>query len=129
MAAVNILIIDDYSLGNQLTQIILSRSEIPVNVLFKESAEEGLAYLEETVHRDFPDIIISDIHLVQRNGIEFFEEISQKYPNSWDVAKFYITSSIAPEKEHIQKFSDAHITGFIEKPFMEDTFQQILENL
>ena len=128
MEPINILIIDDYTLGNHLTQILLSRTDIPVKVQFKESAEEGLEYLEETADEEFPDIIISDIHLIRRNGIEFFEEVSQKYPNSWDIARFYLTSSIAPARKYVQKFSDAHITGFIEKPFVEETFQRILSD-
>ena len=119
MSSKRFLIIDDSPIELELLKILLDRAKLPIEVQFANCGEKGLSYIERLTPEEFPDIIISDINLLKMTGIEFFETLSKRFPNSLVSTSFFLTSSTPPEEHHKKKFTQAHVKGFIEKPLME----------
>lgn len=122
----HLLIIEDCSMEIELLKMLLERAEIPLTVQFKLCGIQGLAYLEELAPEEFPDVIISDINLTMMTGVEFFKSVSDRFPNSCEKTRFFLTSSIEPRESHKKQFTKAHINGFIEKPLMETSLLALL---
>lgn len=121
-----LLIIEDSPMEIELLKILLERAKVPLSVKFELCGIGAIAYLEDLSPEEFPDVIISDINLKMMTGLEFFEKISDRFPNSWKNTSFFLTSSIEPRESHKKKFTDANINGFIEKPLMENSLLSLV---
>jgi len=76
-----------------------------------ENAEEGL----EEYSEERPDVVLLDIRLPDRDGIEVLKELTEKYDNP-----NVIMVSIVREEETKQKAKEMGATDYVEKPVEED---------
>jgi len=76
-----------------------------------ENAEEGL----EEYSEERPDVVLLDIRLPDRDGIEVLKETTEKYDNP-----NVIMVSIVREEETKQKAKEMGATDYVEKPVEED---------
>ena len=112
-----LLIDDDEWIRDSLT--LFFESEGCCLVAF-ETAEEGMDALSESPY----DIIIADYKLPGMDGLEFFNQLRNSYPN---VIKILITAY--GSKEVVSEASKIGIHDFIDKPFTSETIESSLSRL
>lgn len=100
-----ILVIDDMEMLRNTISELLLKSGYEV-----EEAPDGQAGLES--HRKNPvDLVITDIAMPKKNGLEVIAELQQTFPDTKIIA---ITAYI---DEYLVKIWDAGIDRIIQKPF------------
>ena len=125
MKPISILIIEDNELSNFFTKNLIKHFRLPIEVHFETSAEGGLYYLE-TRDVKFPSIILSDIHLPEIDGFEFFERVQDLYPKLSTQTEFQIMTTNRFSQYYHEKMKALHIQKFIQKPLQVKHFKRLL---
>ncbi len=114
MEKVRILAVDDNSISLAAIEQELKKDFeiIPIN-----SGIRALQYLK----RERPDLILLDIQMAQKDGIETLREI-RKMDKCRDIPVIMLTSK--QEKETILETSMLGICDYVLKPFKGDDLQQ-----
>ena len=81
------------------------------------TAESCLAYLQ----RNQPDIILMDINLPDKSGIELCKEVTEKYPGI-----FVIGLSTFNQKSFIQKMMDNGASGYVLKNATQEELMEAI---
>jgi DNA-binding NarL/FixJ family response regulator len=104
---INVLIADDHKLFRQgLISLMKTRADL-VNVVGEaETGMEAISLAEQLR----PDIILMDIYMPERNGIEATREILKKFP---EIAIVILTSS--ESDEHLREAVGLGISGYLLK--------------
>lgn len=104
----NILIAEDETpILNGLKKLIPWRALGISRVLAAENGEQAL----ELCRQDIPDILLTDIQMPKKNGLELAQELRNRNPN----IKIIFLSSY-DEKEYYKVAIKLHAIDFIEKP-------------
>jgi two-component system sensor histidine kinase/response regulator len=90
------------------------------DVLIAGSAEEGEKFLQE--HSDIK-IVFCDQRMPAKTGVEFFKEISQKYP---DPIRMLITGYVDIESV-INAINHGHVFRYLTKPWREEEVRSAIE--
>lgn len=107
----SILVVEDYKpLRDDLIETFENFFD---EVLFASDGEEGLCTYRNyyKTHSKYIDIVISDIHMPHKNGVEMSTEIRDINPH-----QNIIILSAHSDKEYLLSFIDIGITKFISKP-------------
>lgn len=124
--AVNLLLVEDNPGDVRLTQEALKESNAKVNLHVVVDGEEALDFLFQRnsfEEASKPDIILLDLNLPKKNGLEVLEEI-KKHEVLRTIPVIILTTSDA---EHdILKGYSMHANCFIIKPVDFDEFIRVI---
>lgn len=81
MGIINIAIVDDHQMVSKALESLISINEKLKVVMNCCNGAELIDKLNETAEEFFPDIILMDINMPQKNGIDTTKYISEKYTN------------------------------------------------
>jgi CheY-like chemotaxis protein len=125
-----ILLVDDDSTSNFLTQMILEDLQVTDSIIVKKNGQEALDYINETcIHNgeDCPELIFLDINMPIMDGFELLDELQRLKEMRADgshTTVVLLTTSNNPKD--IEKARTYHITHYIEKPLTEESIRQLL---
>jgi chemosensory pili system protein ChpA (sensor histidine kinase/response regulator) len=115
-----VLIVDDsISIRHSVARLVESQD------WKQQQAVDGLDALAK-LESFFPDVIILDIEMPRMNGYEFKSSLNNQEMYK-DIPVVMLTSR-ASEK-HQQKARDLGVENYLTKPYQDDTFVQLLENI
>jgi CheY-like chemotaxis protein len=125
-----ILLVDDDSTSNFLTQMILEDLQVTDTIVVKKNGQEALDYINETCMQQgqsCPELIFLDINMPIMDGFELLDEMQRlkelKADNSHTTVVLLTTSN---NPKDIEKAKTYNITFYIEKPLTEDSIRQLL---
>lgn len=84
----------------------------------------GVAVLSK-IHKDPPDLIITDLMMSELDGLEFAREVAKDTTNDAKV----IMISARTDKLWKDRARDAGVIGFIEKPIDPMTFADVVDKM
>lgn len=99
-------------------KVLKNALEDKVEFIEAENAEEGLQKYED----ERPDIVLLDIRLPDKDGIEVLEELMDKYSDPT-----VVMVSIVREEETKQEAIDLGAKTYVEKPVDEDELVETVE--
>lgn len=111
--AISILLVDDSPTVLKFTGNMLNKKGY--EVITKNDGKEAFEYLTEQAII-LPDVIISDIEMPNKNGVELIKELREL--NKFKNIPILIISASA--EKHLELMSEGLIQGFLHKPFKED---------
>ena len=115
--AVKIFIVDDHYMVIEGIRSLLQNEKNIEWMGHAMNAESGLAFLR----KHHPDIILMDINLPDKNGIELCKEVKELYPNI-----FVLGLSTFNQQSFIQKIMDNGASGYLLKNASK---QELLEGI
>jgi len=115
LAGLKTLLIDDNAVIRETMKMVFAHNECLIEVV--ETAEEGLRALE----REKFDIVICDFRLPGLNGVEFFKQAVESYPDTVRV----LISGYGNEETIIEAL-EVGVHEFLKKPFSLITFLEQL---
>ena len=113
-----ILVIEDEPFICRVCEKILVTEGFDIDI-----AENGLIALEMTRKKSY-DLIFSDVRTPKMNGIEFFNQIKQQYP---DLAERIIFTSGDIMSPDVKDFLSKNQNPFLAKPFMPRELREIVK--
>ncbi len=112
-----VLIVDDNCLLAHVIQLILEGEGYEV-----KSAEDGqegyLAYL-----RFKPDVVITDLHMPEKNGLELMKSIRRHDPT---VKTIYMSADPGMSWTPLEEEKTAHAASILQKPFSKGELMRLL---
>lgn len=116
-----VLVVDDESIIAQLIADVLGGEGYEV-----DTAPHGLAALDRLVNRTY-DVILSDLRMPELDGLGFFREIEQRYP---DMLRRFVFITGTSEHTDYQGFIDEVKVPVLTKPFdMVDLVRVVQDRL
>src|SRR5713101_6309239 len=117
---INILIVDDHAVVRRgLKQIVTEESDMTV-VGEAESAQEGI----ELIRKQDCDIVILDITMPGRSGIDILKELKQEYPK-----RPVLILSMYPEEQYAVRALKAGAAGYITKASAPDELVRAIRKI
>lgn len=110
---ISILLVDDSPTVLKFTGTMLNKNGY--EVITKNDGKEAFDYLTEQTNL-LPDVIISDIEMPNKNGVELIKELREI--NKFKNIPIIIISASA--EKHLELMSTGLIQGFLHKPFEEN---------
>lgn len=118
----NLIVIDDD------IQMAQSTAEITSLIGFESSITDSVDHFIESIENKFYDVIISDVFMPDKDGIELINELSDKEIKSSLVFMSGYDENILETVEHFAKFKGLNIIGTLSKPFKFNEIKLILDN-
>ena len=125
--AVEILLVEDSDDDILLTREAFSSGKLINNLTVMKDGEEAMAYLRrEGKHNgaQLPDIILLDLNMPRKNGLEVLEEMKAD-PELRHIPVIMLTTS-EREQDILTSYTEGAST-FIKKPVRLDEFRKVLE--
>lgn len=124
-----ILLVDDDSISNFITEKLILREKFAQEVVSFLSGEAALAYLKkrQQQHLPSPDIIFLDLNMPEMDGWEFMNEF-KKFPQDFtENSRVFMLSSAVDSKDIVQARNMEEIEDFISKPLTKEDMGVIRE--
>ncbi|WP_296703289.1 response regulator [Algoriphagus sp.] len=115
-----ILIVDDSESIREIMNYTLENAEY--NVLVGNDGEHAQSFLDGTPI----NLIITDLNMPKKNGIELIKEIRQKEDYKYTPILVLTTESQVSKK---QEAKEAGATGWIVKPFVTDKLLSVVQKV
>jgi len=114
---IKLFLVDDHAVVRQGTREMLNRNPLFTVVGEAESGEDlaGLLRLKE------PDLLLLDINLPGKNGLQLLAEIKPQFPR----LKIILFSAYA-DPQYIRKAQSLNADGFLSKTISEQELQQAI---
>jgi CheY-like chemotaxis protein len=125
-----ILLVDDDSTSNFLTQMILEDLQVTDTIIVKKNGQEALDYIHDICIKkgeSCPELIFLDINMPIMDGFELLDEMNrlkQLRNDGHHTTVVLLTTSNNPKD--IEKAKTYNITHYIEKPLTEDSIRNLL---
>jgi CheY-like chemotaxis protein len=103
-----VLVVDDENIISQLIADVLCGEGYEV-----DTAPHGLAALDRLANRTY-DVILSDLRMPELDGLGFFREVEQRYP---DLLRRFVFITGTSEHTDYQGFIDEVKVPVLTKPF------------
>lgn len=126
---VDILLVEDNAGDVRLTEEALKESDAPVHLLVARDGVEALDLLrrrDPALSNGAPDLVLLDLNLPRKGGLEVLEEIKQD-PELKRIPVVVLTTS--KEERDIMRAYDLHANGFIVKPVDLDEFIRVVRSV
>jgi CheY-like chemotaxis protein len=116
-----VLVVDDENIISQLIADVLCGEGYEV-----DTAPHGLAALDRLANRTY-DVILSDLRMPELDGLGFFREVEQRYP---DLLRRFVFITGTSEHTDYQGFIDEVKVPVLTKPFdMVDLVRVVQDRL
>lgn len=124
-----ILLIDDDSISNFITEKLILRENFAQQVISFLSGEAALSYLknQQQQHLPAPDIIFLDLNMPEMDGWEFMNEFKKFPENFTESSRVFMLSSAVDSKDIVQARNMEEIEDFISKPLTKEDMGVIRE--
>jgi len=119
----NILFVDDSKTEINYLKLLFQLTDHPLNPNFINSAQKAIETLENTPPSEFPDIIVVDINMPLMDGFEFSKIYNEKFRKKYTNTRLFIYSTSIHSEDINRAESTIGVSGFIAKPFGENTFK------
>jgi DNA-binding NarL/FixJ family response regulator len=116
----SVFIVDDHYMVIEGIRSLLSDEKTIEWKGHATNAGACLAFLQ----REQPDIVLMDINLPDKNGIELCKEVKEKYPSV-----FVIGLSTFNQKSFIQKMMDNGASGYVLKNATQEELMQAISTV
>jgi len=126
---IEILLVEDNADSAELTMDTLREGRVRNRVRWVEDGEEALAVLRrQGAHAAAPrpDLILLDLHLPRKGGMEVLAEIKQ-HPD-WKRIPVVIMTASTAEKDVLAAY-DHHANCFVTKPLDMDKFMEVIRSI
>jgi chemotaxis family two-component system response regulator Rcp1 len=124
--AVRLLLVDDNEGDVRLTQEALKDSKLHLKLSIVNDGEEAMDYLRRQgsyADAERPDLILLDIHMPRKSGLEVLEEVKAD-PALREIPTVIMTSSSA--EADIAKSYRLHANCYITKPLDFTQFTEVV---
>jgi len=125
-----IMLVDDDTIHNFITEHFLKDNYPPVQVVSFTNPEEALQHISAIpANRElsFPDVIFLDINMPLMNGWEFLDEYIKSDLHHIAPSKIYILSSSLDPNDISKAQRYPVVSGFISKPLSPDKVNDIIK--
>jgi CheY-like chemotaxis protein len=124
-----ILLIDDDSISNFITEKLILRENFAQEVVSFLSGEAALSYLkkQQQQHLPPPDIIFLDLNMPEMDGWEFISEFKKLPREFTENSRVFMLSSAVDAKDIVQARNMEEIEDFISKPLTKEDMGVIRE--
>jgi len=125
----HILLVEDNVGDIYMTQEAMKESSIPYSLNVVRDGEEAMSYLlRQGKYADIvqPDIILLDLNLPKKNGLEVLKEIKDS-PDLGRIPVIVLSTSSA--QDDIQKACDLKANCYIIKPINFDKFLKVIKSI
>ncbi|RNI29310.1 response regulator [Rufibacter latericius] len=123
-----VMVIDDDANWVFISKLYLKKAGIKNEVITAKNGQEAISKLQELTSngdQKLPDLIFVDLWMPVMDGFELLEQITQLNQLDLSQTKVYVcSSSFNPQDK--EKASQFPITGFLTKPFNQETLKEIL---
>lgn len=113
----NVLFLDDDFLLLKAVEVITRNSEF--NFRLTSSVKEAMQLIKSEAYQ----IIFSDFHMPECNGVEFLAEVAKICPKSVRI----LVSASLQDQEAKDSIVQQHIFTFLKKPFGKASFDESLD--
>lgn len=120
--ALFIVLVDDDSVQNMLSEAIIKMVDPTIEVLAFEAVRDALDYLKGD--NKVPNIIFVDINMPYLNGWDFVAEYSKMIGPKFDRTAINMLTSSDHEKD-MEKAQNFEIMSYTSKPLTKDDFSSI----
>ena len=121
-----ILLVDDDSTAIFLTQRLLKRAEIEVDVLTASHGEEALKIVRTVCQQEqCPNLILLDINMPVMDGFEFLEELQKSADLSRTTIQIILVST-STHKLDLARAKKYPVVDYIEKPLTSEKLAKFL---
>ena len=122
-----ILLVEDNPADIRLTKKAIQKSELVSQLDVVKDGVEAITYLKKfkkDSHIDHPDLILLDLNLPKKNGLEVLKEIKEDE----DLKRIpVVVLTISSNEEDLLKAYNLHANSFINKPLDIKEFYIIVE--
>ena len=122
-----ILIVEDNPADIRLTKVAIQKSEIGCQLDVVKDGVEALNFLKKLGKYskvDLPDLILLDLNLPKKNGLEVLKEIKEDE----DLKRIpVVVLTISSNEEDLIKAYNLHANSYINKPLDVREFYTIME--
>src|SRR5690606_38258261 len=118
----SILLVDDDYVNNFVTERLLRKSGIAIEIKAVRNGEEALTYLTEEINY-CPDLILLDINMPEMDGINFLKNFKKMVLDK-SIRIILLTSSVNPKDKEL-----LHHLGYDDimlKPFTSEKLLALL---
>ena len=129
MTARSILLVEDNAGDVRLTREALREADVTVDLVAVPDGEQAMAFLRnEGEHVDVgrPDLILLDLNLPKKNGLEVLEEIKADPDLRWTPVVMLTTSSSARD---VAACYDRGVNCYVVKPLDLDDFTRLVQSI
>ncbi|PIQ21842.1 MAG: response regulator [Cytophagales bacterium CG18_big_fil_WC_8_21_14_2_50_42_9] len=126
-----VVLIDDDSISNFITEKLILREAFAQEVQCFTSAEKALAFFKRIIPENniFPDMIFLDLNMPGMDGWEFIKAY-KTLPAAYTAhCRLFMLSSAVDAKDIIQAKSLDEVEDFISKPLTAEDIAVILEKV
>ena len=124
-----ILIVEDNPADIRLTKVAIQKSEIGCQLDVVKDGVEALNFLKKLGKYskvDLPDLILLDLNLPNKNGLEVLKEIKEDE----DLKRIpVVVLTISSNEEDLIKAYNLHANSYINKPLDVREFYTIMESI
>ncbi|KOS05050.1 hypothetical protein AM493_02630 [Flavobacterium akiainvivens] len=120
-----IMLIDDNKIDNLFHARVVKKHSDTIEVIVKDSAEDGLEYLSGN-QGAFPDIIFLDINMPGMSGWDFLEAFRKLEQNSLDTLIMVMLGTFETATPEMQTKIDGLFAGFAPKPLTKETVDEVM---
>lgn len=122
-----ILLVEDNPADIRLTKKAIQKSELVSQLDVVKDGVEAITYLKKfkkDSHNNHPDLILLDLNLPKKNGLEVLKEIKEDE----DLKRIpVVVLTISSNEEDLLKAYNLHANSFINKPLDIKEFYIIVE--
>ena len=123
-SCLNILLVEDNEGDVELIKTAMGKMSVTNNLSVVEDGENAIRFLlkkDEYANAPFPDLILLDLNLPNKSGLEVLTEIKND-KDLKQVPVIILTSS--NYNKDVQKAYDSHVSAYIVKP---DSLEKLID--
>ncbi|WP_411827430.1 response regulator [Luteolibacter sp. AS25] len=128
-ALIDFLMVEDDDDHAELCIRSLRRSRLVNSINRVDDGEKAMAYLRqegEYAGRRMPEVVLLDLKLPKKNGLEVLKEIRESPELKHLLVVMLTTSSESSDRAAAYEY---HVNSYLIKPVQSDSFQQMITDL